>query len=538
MESTRVDDFSKQKTAFTSTIKSSMLADDSKSVSLESENGRLEELGYKPVFKREFSTWATFSFAFSISGLFATVMTTFSYPLVAGGAPSAVWCWIIAGAGCMCIALAVAELVSAYPTSGGLYFTCKDLVPKKYMPAVSWVVGWLNLLGQAAGVSSTDWSCAQMLLSAISIGSDFSYVPTNKHVVGVMAAVIVFHGLINSLSTRWLDRITRFYAAFHLAVLIACVVCLLAKCKDFNSASFVFADVNPSSGWTPRGFSFLFGFLSVAWCMTDYDATAHIAEEIENAAVLAPRAIAIALSLTYVLGAGFNIVLAFTMGNNVTAILNTASGQPVAQIFSNVLGKTGAVCFTVLGFIILNFTGITAIQANARTIWAFSRDDLLPFSKYWYKINKTTTTPLVAVWLNVVFCIALNLIGLGSLETIEAIFSVCAIALDWSYVLPIACKLIFGKRLGYKPGPWNLGRFSVFIGAYAVLWTAFVSVIFLMPTMRPVTAKNMNYACVVLFVVLLFSLIYWYSGANKRYVGPRVNIVTLDPISDDPFKMK
>jgi len=63
------------------------------------------QFGYKPVFKREFGYLSTFSFAVSISGLFATVMTTFSYPLIAGGSASAVWCWLISGAGCMCIAV-------------------------------------------------------------------------------------------------------------------------------------------------------------------------------------------------------------------------------------------------------------------------------------------------------------------------------------------------------------------------------------------------------------------------------------------------
>jgi hypothetical protein len=86
----------------------------------EADRALAAEFGYKPVFKREFGYLSTFSFAVSISGLFATVATTFSYPLIAGGSASAVWSWLISGAGCMCIALSVSELVSAYPTCGGL----------------------------------------------------------------------------------------------------------------------------------------------------------------------------------------------------------------------------------------------------------------------------------------------------------------------------------------------------------------------------------------------------------------------------------
>jgi len=74
-----------------------------------------QKFGYKPVFKRKFGYLSTFSFAVSISGLFSTIMTTFSYPLSAGGSASAVWCWLISGAGCMCIAVNASLSTSANP---------------------------------------------------------------------------------------------------------------------------------------------------------------------------------------------------------------------------------------------------------------------------------------------------------------------------------------------------------------------------------------------------------------------------------------
>jgi len=82
---------------------------------LTAEEAELARLGYKQEFKREFTWMSTFSFAFSISGLLATVTTTLGYPLNAGGPPGVVWCWLIGGLGCMCIACSVGELVSAYP---------------------------------------------------------------------------------------------------------------------------------------------------------------------------------------------------------------------------------------------------------------------------------------------------------------------------------------------------------------------------------------------------------------------------------------
>jgi hypothetical protein len=47
-----------------------------------------------------------------------------------------------------------------------------------------------------------------MILAAVTLGTDFAYVPTNDHVVAVFIGVILFHGLLNTLNTAWLARIT------------------------------------------------------------------------------------------------------------------------------------------------------------------------------------------------------------------------------------------------------------------------------------------------------------------------------------------
>ena len=435
----------------------------------------------------------------------------------------------------MCIALSVAELVSAYPTSGGLYFTCKFLAPPRWVPEISWLCGWLNLLGQIAGAASTSYGCAQLLLAAVSMGSDFSYIPTDDHTVGVMAGLSLLYGFINSLNTSILEKITRGYVLFHIGILVSCCITLLVMTKDKHSSAYVWTDTTVSSGWSPVGFSFLFGFLSASWTMTDYDATAHIAEEIKNPEIKAPWSIAGALTFTYIGGWLFTIVLSYCAGD-IAKTLASPIAQPVAQIFYDNIGKGGGIFFTVAAFIILSFTAITAIQAGARTVWAFSRDELLPLSRIWYKINKTTQTPLYAVWVFVIVCILINLIGLGSYTAIAAIFNLTAIALDWSYCIPIMCKMASGK---FERGPWHLGKFSYAINLWAVVWTTFVTIIYVLPTIRPVTAENvsdpfpsypravlmesqMNYVCVILAAVGFFAVGYWYAAGRYYYTGPRV----------------
>lgn len=356
-----------------------------------------------------------------------------------------------------------------------------------------------------------------------------------------MAAIIVLHASLNSMTTGAIEKLTRGYVVFHLAVLVSCCITLLVMCKDKHSSTYVWTTITPDSGWTPKGFSFLFGFLSCAWTMTDYDATAHIAEEIKDPEIKAPWAITLALGFTYIGGWLFTIVLSYCAGS-VADLLDYDTTDPIAQpaalIFYNVMGPAGGVAFTVFAFVILNFTGMVGMQAGARTFWACARDELLPGSGFLYRISPRTHTPLNAVWTLSLLSILINLIALGSYTAVAAIFNVTAIALDWSYCIPILCKMIAGK---FEPGPWNLGRASYWVNLYAVLWTLLASVIFVLPTARPVTtesvslaaasvrslgflrvfrscSKQMNYASVILVATALFSIIYWYLGA--RYVPP------------------
>jgi amino acid transporter len=168
--------------------------------------------------------------------------------------------------------LSVSELISAYPTSGGLYYTVSQLAPKRYVPFISWVTGWLNLLGQLAGIASSEWGAAVLLLAAVSIGSDFTYQPTIDQTGATMVGMVVMSGLVNSLSTYWLAKITKSYVIFHVLVLVSCVIALLVMAQPENgtpkhTAKYVFTDVTNQSGWQPLGWSFLFGFLSVSWTM-------------------------------------------------------------------------------------------------------------------------------------------------------------------------------------------------------------------------------------------------------------------------------
>jgi hypothetical protein len=142
----------------------------------------------------------------------------------------------------------------------------------------------------------------------------------------------------------------------------------------------------------------------------------------------------------------------------------------------------------------------------------FARLTLL---RFWSKVNSYTNTPVNAVWLVVFFSVVLNCIGIGSTQTMVAIFNITAPALDLSYAAVILARNLYGSQIEFRPGPYVLGRWQKPLNCIAVVWVIFISVVLLFPTVRPVTVMNFNYAVVVGGAIAVFSWGWWWAGARK-----------------------
>ena len=338
----------------------------------------------------------------------------------------------------------------------------------------------------------------------------------------VALLTLLIFGTICSLTTKALHRIILWFAPINILASVGICTTLLILTPNKRSAKLVFTEITDGSGWDNRGFSFLLGFLSVAWVMTDYDGTTHMSEETHDAALRGPLAIRLAVVVSGILGWMLNITFGFCLTENyMEEIVGSPTGLPVAQLFLNAGGRGGGTAMLFFVVLVQFFTGASAMLANARMTYAFARDEALPMSKVWSKINKTTGTPVNAVWLVVFFCGSLNLIGIGSTETIIAIFNLCAPCLDLSYIAVLFAHLVYSEEVQFVEGPFTLGRFRKPMNILAIGWVLFISVVLFFPTTKPVTATNMNYAIVVAGFVGLFSLGWWWAGARKKYIGPR-----------------
>jgi len=224
---------------------------------------------------------------------------------------------------------------------------------------------------------------------------------------------------------------------------------------------------------------------------------------------------------TGLLGFVFNIMLVYASGP--IENLPGPTGLAVATILYENLGKGGMLAIWAFVCLTASFVVITALQANSRSFYAFSRDGGLPDRGFFGRLSRNKIS-VNAVWLVVFLCIALVMLDFASDVAVNAVFSLCAIALDSSYIIPIICKVIFRDHpdVQFKPGPFDLGRRrGLVINAIAIVWTCFVVIILALPQVRPVTALNMNYASAILVLVLGVSGLWYLLHARTYYTGPR-----------------
>ncbi|CCX31787.1 Similar to Uncharacterized amino-acid permease C15C4.04c; acc. no. O60113 [Pyronema omphalodes CBS 100304] len=486
--------------------------------------------------QREFTKWSTVSYAISILGVLGSVPATFNIPISSGGPATAVWCWLFGSCMAMLISASVSELVSAYPTAGGMYFVCKHVVPSRHVPIWSWIVGWCNFVGQAAGVSALAYTVSQMLLAAISMnsrleGDRYQFSPTAGQTVVLALALLVLMGAICSLTTKSLHRIVCWFAPINVVASIGICITLLVLTPNKHHPLWVFTHFTDGSGWGSKTFSFLLGFLSVAWTMTDYDGTTHMSEETHDAAILGPLAINTAVLSSGLLGWLLTITFCICLGD-LESTINTPTGMPVAQIFLNAAGQKWGTFMWFFVILVQFFTGISAMLACTRMAYAFARDGGFPMSELWSEVNEYTQTPLNAVWLVVAFCSLLDCIALGRQQTIVAIFSLTAPALDLSYIAVIIARLYYASEVDFIPGPFTLGSWGKTINIISAIWVLFISVILFFPPKWPITGENMNYAIFVAIGMAFFALSWWWAGAGGTYSGPRTT-EGFEPVAGD-----
>jgi len=486
------------------------------SAQLTADEQRLHQLGYAQELSRNMSGFSNFAVSFTIISILSGCLTLYSFGMNTGGPAVIVWGWPIVGVMTLFVGLAMAEVCSSFPTAGGLYYWAAKLAPRNG-PAWSWFTGWFNFLGQVAVTAGIDFGAAFFLNALLNL--QFGFPTDPAYTIGLFGVILILHGLLNTFGVRLVALLNDISVWWHIAGVLIIVALLTIIPDHHQSADFVFTKFVNNTGWSSSFYVALVGLLLAQYTFTGYDASAHMTEETHGADNSGPKGIV--MSILVSLAAGWVLLIGLTFAiQNYDKELGSATGVPPAQILIDSLGLTLGKALLVIVVGAQFFCGMSSVTANSRMIFAFSRDGALPYSSVWNTVNKRTRTPTNAIWLAAGGAFLLGLPYLWNYTAYAAVTSIAVIGLYIAYVMPTILRLVQGDR--FKRGPWHLGRWSAPIGVIAMVWVGFITVLFMLPQVSPVTVTTFNYAPVAVLVVLGFAGVWWLVSARHWFKGPKV----------------
>ncbi|KIY00582.1 uncharacterized protein Z520_03245 [Fonsecaea multimorphosa CBS 102226] len=396
-------------------------------------------LGKKQVLKRRFGFWSLFGFAVCELITWETVLALFSQGFNNGGPAGLVYGFIIAWSSTLSVYTVISELASMAPIAGGQYYWVYMLAPPRWKVFSSYIIGWLTSLAWIATVA-TETIFAGTMLQGMIILDYKDYDAKRWHgtlLAWLVMAVAVF---INVVIPGALPKFEIFIIVFHIAGFITILGVLWAYAPH-NSAHFVFATALNEGGWSTQGLSYCVGFLGNVATFVGADASVHMAEEVEHAALNIPRAVIASMCINGLVGFVMMLTVLFCLGD-VDSVLDTDTGYPFIQIFYNSVNSVaGATVMTAI-VLALTWACATGITTTAsRMTWSFARDRGTPFSKPISYVSRVRRIPVVGVGVVVGFAALLTLIYIGSYTAFNDVISLTITGFYCSYFLPAAFLL-------------------------------------------------------------------------------------------------
>ena len=526
--------------------------------SLTQDEQRLAELGYKQELKRSWSGFSNFAISFSIISILAGCFTTFYFGWNNGGPIAISIGWPVISAFILIIGLCMSELVSAYPTSGGIYWWASKLGGVR----AGYYTGWLNLAGLVAIVASVAYGAATFFDYAMARFSEsWAAGYSLERVFVIFVIILALTALVNIFSSRLLAVFNNISVWWHVAGATVIVIILVFFLKEgathWNIQDVFLGHVNNTGGLyqgqvSGPGFWFYvlpLGFLLTQYTITGYDASAHLSEETTGAATGAAKGIW--RSIFYSAIGGWILLLAFLFAVQDPAAVS-AGGGGVQVIFDQALtpGMSGLVL--LIATIGQLFCTTACLTSASRMLFAFSRDGAVPGAKYWARLNKSQTPVNAVLAVTIVGFIltlpALWKVNIGTedapIYTVTAFFAIVSIGvigLYLAFAIPIYYR--WKKRDGFTQGPWNLRNHWKWMAPLAVIEIIVTSVYFILPLypagapdfMRgllgspsgaevPFDWKFVNYAPLVLGALLIALWIGWHASAKRWFTGPKHTI--------------
>ena len=519
----------------------------------------LHKLGYAQQLFREMGGFSNFAISFSIISILTGAMLLYGYGLKFAGPMINTIGWPIVSIFTMIIAASMAEIASAYPTAGGLYFWATKLGGVGW----GWVTAWFNMVGQVTITAGIDIAVAIYFVGMITrmfgldpampvLGGMFGWTLSSwGFYLFIMVIVMIPQVLINVYGIKLTAKLNDFSVYWHIAGVLVIALLLAVFGKNHQPFSFVTQYVNTvnpldaASGTFADGTSgpalflgalvlksplfalfpgmvnlykvapfvlvFPLAFLQAQWTYTGYDASAHVAEETVLARLNSAWGVFLSVAVSAVVG--YIVLMAFTF--NIPDIAATAADPyPVLYIAYQGLSKFFADLIAIIVFGGMWLCGLATVTSMSRMFFAFARDEGMPFSSAFNFIHPTLRTPVKSIIITSVLAV----LTCAYSAAYFVVTSISTITLYIAYNIPVFLnvrnKLMKkGTYTTKENAPWSLKGWGPLLNVIAVVYTIFICIVLLLPPNELVLWSMVG------FVVVL--IVYWFAWARKNFKGPK-----------------
>ena len=206
----------------------------------------LHKLGYAQELFRSMGGFSNFAISFSIISILTGAVILYDYGLAWAGKAAVMLGWPLITIFVLAIAASMAEIASAYPTAGGLYYWASRMKNKNW----GWWTAWLNLIGQFAIVAGINYAAAGFINATIIERSRrrLDFTNTTEIIPGILNGQLVTMGILmliqlvmNIPGINLVAMLNQVSVWWHIVIVAAVVVLIFLTGKPDQSGLDTFA---------------------------------------------------------------------------------------------------------------------------------------------------------------------------------------------------------------------------------------------------------------------------------------------------------
>lgn len=213
--------------------------------------------------------YSVFSLAASASMVMATwerLLYSINYALAASGPAGAIWSFLLVWLGNLAVFASLSEMASIAPHESGQTYWIGLLLPRRWRKPVSYVFGWITLMGWVALTTSGGYMTDLAVVTTVQT-VNVGYVMPRWLVLLTFVAIMGFSLVANVVINKKADFALLIFALFHVCVVFAVLVPMMYYATDFRLAP-VFTTFVSSTGSRGDFMGFMLATLSAAYGFT------------------------------------------------------------------------------------------------------------------------------------------------------------------------------------------------------------------------------------------------------------------------------